>query len=88
MSQLPFPFTSRDQWERSVRVPLGKDWNTTSVHQKLVKPRVVTLPGTIIDPIKPAKGVQQTAVVEDSANRRRGKRKVAKTMGSGIEVHN
>lgn len=85
---MPFPFTSRDQWERSVRVPLGKDWNTTSVHQKLVKPRVVSLPGTIIEPIKPAKGVQQTAVVEDSANRRRGKRKGAKTMGSGIQVHN
>lgn len=88
VSQLPFPFTSRDQWERSVHVPLGKDWNTTSVHQKLIKPRIVTLPGTIIEPIKPGKGVQRSAVVEDSRKPRHGRKKGTKTMGSGIEIHN
>jgi hypothetical protein len=71
-----------------VRVPLGKDWNTTSVHQKLIKPRIVTLPGTIIEPIKPSKGVQRSAVVEDGGKPRHSRKKGAKTMGSGIEIHN
>lgn len=69
-------------------MPLGKDWNTTSVHQKLIKPRIVTLPGTIIEPIKAAKGVQRSGIVEDGHKRRFGRKKGAKTMGSGIEIHN
>ena len=69
-------------------MPLGKDWNTASVHQKLVKPRVVTLPGTIIEPIKSPKGMQQSGVVDDSSKPRRAEKKVDKTMGSGISIHN
>ena len=88
VSQLPFPFTSYDQWEHSVRVPLGKDWNTASVHQKLVKPRVITLPGTIIEPIKSAKGMQQTDGVNDCSKLYRVEKRRAKTIGSGIVIHN
>ena len=49
---VPHPFTSREQYEASLKQPLGKEWNTTQVHNKLVKPAVVARMGTIIDPIK------------------------------------
>jgi U3 small nucleolar RNA-associated protein 14 len=53
---VPYPFTSREQYERSIRAPVGKEWNTTNVHEKMVKPSVIVRPGTIINPIKYTKG--------------------------------
>lgn len=84
---MPFPYTSRDQWERSIRAPLGQHWNTTSVHHKLVQPRVTTLPGTIIDPIKPTKDIQRTRTVDDSADSRHGGKRRVETLNSGIKIH-
>ncbi|CAG8469082.1 4136_t:CDS:2 [Ambispora leptoticha] len=49
-TQVPYPYETREQYERSLRNPLGKEWNTYEVFQKMVKPRVITKMGTIIDP--------------------------------------
>ena len=88
VSQLPFPFTSHDEWEHSVRVPLGKDWNTTSVHQKLVKPRIVTLPGTIIEPIKSTKCLQHNGGAKHTEKAGKGRKRNAWEMKSGLKIHN
>ena len=50
--QVPFPYQSRDQYEAMTRAPIGKEWNTVNTHKKLVKPRVATKSGAVINPIK------------------------------------
>jgi U3 small nucleolar RNA-associated protein 14 len=52
---VPFPFTSREQYERSMRQPLGREWNTAGAHSKLVTPKVTTKGGVIIQPLKNGK---------------------------------
>jgi len=51
VSQLPFPFTSKAQYEKSLRQPLGRDWNTLKSFQEMTKPEVITKTGTIIEPM-------------------------------------
>ena len=48
---VPFPFTSREQFERSLRAPLGKEWNTAAVHKTLTAPSTTVVKGTLIAPI-------------------------------------
>lgn len=51
-SAVPFPFESREQYERSLRMPLGQEWTSRGSHQKLIKPRILTKPSQIISPLK------------------------------------
>ncbi|NXL48751.1 UT14A protein, partial [Podilymbus podiceps] len=51
VSDLPFPFESHQQFEQSIRMPLGPTWNTQRAFQKLTAPRVITRAGHIIQPI-------------------------------------
>lgn len=51
MNDVPFPFTSVDDFESSIRHPLGREWNPETSHKVLVEPKVVTKIGTIIAPI-------------------------------------
>lgn len=49
---VPFPFTSREQYERAMKQPLGREWNSKASFLNLTKPEIKTRRGTIIDPIK------------------------------------
>lgn len=51
-SAVPFPFESREQYERSLRMPLGQEWTSRTSHQKMIKPRILTKASTVIDPLK------------------------------------
>nr|XP_006814008.1 PREDICTED: U3 small nucleolar RNA-associated protein 14 homolog B-like [Saccoglossus kowalevskii] len=51
VNQLPFPFTNAQQFERSIRQPVGQTWNPESTFKKLTKPKVSTKMGSIIAPI-------------------------------------
>ncbi|SCU90958.1 LAFA_0F01068g1_1 [Lachancea sp. 'fantastica'] len=51
-SAVPFPFESREQYERSLRMPLGQEWTSRTSHQRMIKPRIMTKRGTVIDPLK------------------------------------
>ncbi|KAK5047867.1 hypothetical protein LTR84_006055 [Exophiala bonariae] len=46
-SELPHPFESRQQYERSLRLPLGPEWTTKSTFQDATKPRVLMKQGVI-----------------------------------------
>ena len=48
---MPFPFTNREQFERSLRQPLGREWNTAGSHKALVAPAKTVVKGAIIEPI-------------------------------------
>ncbi|KAI0828818.1 Utp14 protein-domain-containing protein [Trametes gibbosa] len=49
---LPYPYTSRAQFERSMEVPLGTEWNTRVGFQRATLPKVVTKMGTLIAPLE------------------------------------
>ncbi|GEQ71639.1 hypothetical protein JCM33374_g5325 [Metschnikowia sp. JCM 33374] len=51
-SSVPFPYESREQYERALRMPVGEEWSSRSTHQKAIQPRVVVKQGVVIDPLK------------------------------------
>ncbi|KAL7784952.1 Utp14 domain-containing protein [Trichoderma ceciliae] len=52
-SQLPFPFESRQQYERALRLPVGPEWMTKETFQDNTKPRVIIKQGIITPMSKP-----------------------------------
>uniref|UniRef100_F1KV50 U3 small nucleolar RNA-associated protein 14 A n=1 Tax=Ascaris suum TaxID=6253 RepID=F1KV50_ASCSU len=48
---VPFPYTTVEDYEAVVRQPIGKEWNPQRIHQKLIKPAVLTRAGRIIRPL-------------------------------------
>ncbi|EON99796.1 putative small nucleolar ribonucleoprotein complex subunit utp14 protein [Phaeoacremonium minimum UCRPA7] len=52
-SQLPHPFESRNQYERSLRLPMGPEWMTKESFQAVTKPRVIVKQGIIAPMSKP-----------------------------------
>ncbi|KAL7788760.1 Utp14 domain-containing protein [Trichoderma afarasin] len=53
-SQLPFPFESRQQYERALRLPVGPEWMTKETFQDNTKPRVIMKQGIITPMSKPS----------------------------------
>lgn len=49
---MPYPFTSREQYEAAMAQPVGKEWNTRTMSSQMAKPKVVTRAGVIIEPLK------------------------------------
>lgn len=54
-SQLPHPFESREQYERSLRLPVGPEWMTKESFQDGTKPRVLMKQGIITPMSKPTR---------------------------------
>ncbi|KAH6843044.1 Utp14 protein-domain-containing protein [Chaetomium sp. MPI-CAGE-AT-0009] len=52
-SQLPHPFESQQQYERSLRLPVGPEWSTKETFQDSTKPRVIIKQGIIAPMSKP-----------------------------------
>jgi U3 small nucleolar RNA-associated protein 14 len=52
-SQLPFGFETKEQYERSLRLPKGPEWTTKKTFQDATKPRVLIKQGVIRPMHKP-----------------------------------
>ncbi|KAK3333452.1 Utp14 protein-domain-containing protein [Cercophora scortea] len=52
-SALPHPFESQQQYERSLRLPVGPEWTTKETFQEATKPRVIIKQGIIAPMSKP-----------------------------------
>lgn len=52
-SNLPHPFETRQQYERSLRLPVGPEWTTKETFQSATKPRVLMKQGVIMPMAKP-----------------------------------
>ncbi|KAF8167250.1 Utp14 protein-domain-containing protein [Crassisporium funariophilum] len=52
VKDLPYPYTSKAQFERAMDRPLGAEWNTRVAFQRGTLPKVVKKPGVIIDPLE------------------------------------
>jgi U3 small nucleolar RNA-associated protein 14 len=50
--ELPHLFGSKVEYERSIRMPVGGDWNVKSTFQDNVKPRVIVKPGAVVRPME------------------------------------
>ncbi|KLU92146.1 small nucleolar ribonucleoprotein complex subunit Utp14 [Magnaporthiopsis poae ATCC 64411] len=52
-SQLPHVFENKDQYERSLRLPVGPEWTTKQTFQDATKPRILMKQGIIAPMAKP-----------------------------------
>lgn len=52
VQDLPYPYTSKAQFERSLENPLGREWNTRITTQRATLPKVTKKMGTIIKPLE------------------------------------
>ncbi|KAL3249890.1 hypothetical protein ABHI18_011446 [Aspergillus niger] len=52
-TQLPHPFETKQQYERSLRLPIGPEWSTKETFQNATKPRVMIKQGVIKPMEKP-----------------------------------
>ncbi|KAK3896897.1 Utp14 protein-domain-containing protein [Staphylotrichum tortipilum] len=53
VKKLPHPFESQQQYERSLRLPVGPEWSTKETFQQATKPRVIIKQGIIAPMSKP-----------------------------------
>ena len=49
---VPYPFETREQYERSMSTPIGPEWTTREMFQKVTKPRVTIKAGAIVNPLQ------------------------------------
>lgn len=59
MSEIPYPFTNIQDFEASIRAPVGRNWVPQIAHRKLIAPPVVTKLGTVIGPMDEDQLVKQ-----------------------------
>ncbi|KAI0271451.1 Utp14 protein-domain-containing protein [Gloeopeniophorella convolvens] len=52
LKDLPYPYTSKGQFERSLETPIGKEWNTRLGFQRATLPKVTKKMGTVIKPLE------------------------------------
>lgn len=49
---LPHEYDNKEQYERSLRNPIGPEWNTSDNHAKMTRPKVIVRGGNVISAIK------------------------------------
>lgn len=74
ISTVPFPFKSVQDFEASMRVPIGKDFIPETAHRKLTLPSVVTKAGTVIEPMSEEILVQQKGGAKKNKFMKKGKK--------------
>jgi len=51
-TDLPYPYTSKAQYERSLATPIGTEWSTRLAFQRATLPKVTKKMGVIINPLQ------------------------------------
>ncbi|PNH08472.1 U3 small nucleolar RNA-associated protein 14 [Tetrabaena socialis] len=70
----PFPFTSPEAYERSIRQPLGREYNPDAAFRDLTRPAVIKQAGAVIAPLRYSEPAAAAA-------RKNGKKAVAAREG-------
>lgn len=70
VQDVPYPFTSREEYEMAMRNPLGSDWNTPASTNALTVPKVMKRAGKIINPLALTKADKKEAKKELSKQRK------------------
>ena len=82
VTEVPFPFKSREDYERSQRMPLGREFNTDKAFRDLTRAPVLKTTGVMIDPLRrgeslDSRKVKETAVGGPTVPKKK-KRKIAR----------
>ena len=59
LAQVPYPFTSREQYERAMARPIGREWNTAASVRAATRPEVSVRAGVAIAPITKTKDLKR-----------------------------
>ena len=51
LESVPYPYTSREEYERAMMGAVGKEWNVTKSVKDLTRPEIQARAGTIIQPL-------------------------------------
>ncbi|KAN0032022.1 hypothetical protein ACTFIV_005895 [Dictyostelium citrinum] len=51
LNQLPQHYSNKEQYESTLSIAHGKDWNSSTAFRKLIEPKVSVMPGTFIKPV-------------------------------------
>ncbi|KAL6935689.1 related to U3 small nucleolar RNA-associated protein 14 [Hanseniaspora guilliermondii] len=51
-SAVPFPYENKEQYEKSLQIPLGPEWSSSNTYAKAIKPRAIVKKSQVIDPLK------------------------------------
>jgi U3 small nucleolar RNA-associated protein 14 len=73
---VPYPFTSKQQFEAAQRHPLGSEWNTQDKYKAFIEPRIQVQHGALIEPAKFDKTQQM-----DLKKKRNARRKISAQAG-------
>jgi len=84
LQKTPFPFEGKKElYERSLLHPAGRDWNCHKAFDKINRPKIVTRPGEIIEPMEVWKRDRATEEHrEANKKRRKGRHRGAKKKAS------
>ncbi|KZV71015.1 Utp14-domain-containing protein [Peniophora sp. CONT] len=52
VKDLPYPYTSQAQYERSLATPVGAEWNTRVAFQRATLPKITKKMGVVINPLQ------------------------------------
>lgn len=74
ISQVPFPFKSIQDFEASMRMPIGRDFIPATAYDKLTIPKIVTKAGTVIEPMSEEALVKTADGVKKFAKKKNGKK--------------
>ena len=55
ITEIPHPFTSMEEYERSLQMPLGDEWNSSDVVKSNTQPAIKLRPGRVIEPLRLSK---------------------------------
>ena len=73
VSEVPYPFTSREQYERSLAQPLGKEWNAVRAARSLAQPELRVNAGAAIKPPKLPKNHGGAAQQQNGSRKKKQK---------------
>jgi U3 small nucleolar RNA-associated protein 14 len=51
IANIPYPYTSREEYERAMSGGVGNEWNVTSAVKNMTRPEIITRAGKVIQPI-------------------------------------
>jgi U3 small nucleolar RNA-associated protein 14 len=59
LTEIPYPFTSREEYEKSLLGGIGPEWNVTSSFKAMTRPEIYTRAGKMIQPLSKKMKVQR-----------------------------
>ena len=66
ITEIPRPYTTVEEYERSLQMPLGDEWNSSDVVKSNTQPEIKLRPGRVIEPLKLSKKRSASAAAEST----------------------